>query len=416
MRFAPCLTAPAIVTLLAACGTRSITPSGDAPPLDALPRALTPLEQQLVTAGRDFSVALFRQASTAGARDSSVFLSPLSASVALGMTMNGAAGATFDAMRATLGLAAASQDEINRGYQSLTALLRGLDARTDIRLASAVWYRAGIPFDPTFLATTRTFFDAEVQGLDFRDATASLRAINGWVDQRTAGRITRIVEQIDPNEVMFLVNAIYFKGVWRTAFDPAETRDATFRPRGGGTQAMRLMHRQGTMRYLETPQFQMVDLPYGNGAFTMTVLLPAAGSDVDALVGSLSSSTWASWTMQLREQTVDLSLPKFRLEYSRVLNDDLKALGMGIVFSSPPADFSRMSPLGRDLYITYVKQKTYVDVSEEGTEAAGVTVGGVGITAAPAVPTMTVDRPFVFVIRERFSNTILFIGRIVRLP
>jgi serpin B len=335
--------------------------------------------------------------------------------MALGMTMNGAAGSTFDQMREALAFGGSSQDEINEGYKELIGLLRGLDNSVEFRLANSIWYRQGFPFQQSFVDATKSWFDAEVQGLDF-GAPSALTTINGWVDRSTNGKITKIVDEIRPENVMFLINAIYFKGSWRDRFDPAETRDALFRAADGRQQPVKLMHRNAKMRYLQTPQFQAVDLPYGRDAFTMTVLLPTEGSDIETLAASLRADTWAQWAGRFHSADVDLHLPRLKLTYERRMNDDLKALGMRDAFVPDGADFTRMSPMGKHLFIDYVKQKTYVDVNEEGTEAAAVTAVGISVTSAPQTAVMRVDRPYLFAIRERLSGTILFIGKIVALP
>jgi hypothetical protein len=219
---------------LAACSDPSTAPPKAPKPLDALPRPLTAAEQKVASAGNDFSFALFRRVSEAQP-DENVFVSPLSASMALGMTMNGAAGSTYDAMRAALGFGGASQEEINDGYKGLIALLRGLDPTTDFRIANSIWYRRDFPFEQAFLNTTKSAFDAEVAGLDFANP-ASLTTINGWVNRSTNGKITTIIDEIRDDDVMFLINAIYFKGLWQSRFDRGETRDAPFHALGGAAQ------------------------------------------------------------------------------------------------------------------------------------------------------------------------------------
>jgi len=174
------------------------------------------------------------------------------------------------------------------------------------------------------------------------------------------------------------------------------------------------MHRHGTVASLRTPDFAAVDLPYGSSAYTMTVVLPNDGKSVDAVAASLSATDWATWTSQFHEGELDVELPRFKLEWERMLIPDLQALGMRDAFLDSGADFSRMSPRGRELYISVVKQKTYVEVNEEGTEAAAVTNVGISLTSAP-VP-FRVDRPFVFIIRERLTGTVVFMGKIVRMP
>jgi serine protease inhibitor len=409
------LTTTLLAALIAGGCSGSTDPAAAPATLTKLPRSLSVAEQKVLDAANGFTFALFRQLSEAQ-RGKNVFVSPLSASMALGMTMNGAAGQTFDQMRAALNFGNASQEEINEGYKGLIALLRGLDGSVDFRLANSIWYRQGFPFTSSFLDAARTWFDAEVQGLDFTNPTTALPVINGWVDRSTGGKITTILDEIKDEHVMFLINAIYFKGSWRAQFDPAQTRDAQFRAADGRQQPMKLMHRHGKMAYLNTPQFQAVELPYGRDAFAMTVLLPAEGTDVESLAASLREDTWAQWTEQFREVELDLYLPRLKLEYERKLNDDLKALGMHDAFDHKVADFTRMAPapLGHLLYVDFVKQKTYVDVNEEGTEAAAATAVGIGLESAP--PAMRVDRPYLFAIRERLSGTILFIGKIVAMP
>jgi serine protease inhibitor len=401
----------AAVGLLASACSPSTSP--DTPPgtLTQLPRALSAPEQAVLGAANEFTFTLFRQL-TGAQRGSNVFVSPLSASMALGMTMNGAAGTTFDEMRDALAFGSAPQQEINAGYEGLIGLLRGLDRGVDFRIANSIWYEQSFPFHQTFFDAVRGPFGAEVRGLDFRSA-AALPTINNWVNSQTNGKIPTILDEIPADARMYLINAIYFKGSWRQRFDPAKTESSQFTTASGSRQPVSLMHSQHAMRYLETPELQAVDLAYGADAFAMTVILPKPGTDIETLAASLSVARWTGWIEQLREREVDLHLPKLKLEYERVLNEDLQALGIRHAFGAGGADFTRMSPRGEDLFVSVVKHKTYVDVHEEGTEAAAVTSVEIRETSAPVIPTMRVDRPYLFAIRERLSGTILFIGKIV---
>jgi serpin B len=398
-----------LVLLLASCASTEPT----APSLiEALPRPLTDREAFVASTGNTFSFDLMREVN-GDQKAENVFISPLSASMALGMTLNGAAGPTADEMRRMLGFGEASQASINEGYQGLIGLLRGLDSRTDLRIANAIFHRSDFPFEPAFLATGKKYFDAEIRGLDFT-APASLKTINDWVSRGTNAKIPEILDAIRPNDVMYLINAVYFKGIWRSQFDPKKTESATFHAATGATQPVRLMHQQSTLPYHETADFQAVDLQYGNSAFTMTVVLPKAGRDVNGLAESFDDASWTQLTKQLSATEVDLAFPKLRLEYERLMNDDLQALGMRLAFTT--ADFTPMSPRGHDLLVSSVKQKTFVDINEEGTEAAAATIVTIVETSMPQTKVMRVNRPFVFVIRERFSGTILFIGKIVEMP
>ena len=404
------------ITVLAACAGSTLEPPSSArgPALTALPRALTPSEQSVLSASNAYSFGLWKTINE-DQHDSNVFVSPLSASFALGMTMNGANGPTFDEMRSALHFGNASLGAIDSGYKSLIGLLTSLDPSTTMQIANAIFYRSGFAFNQNFLNDAASYFDAEVSAENFGDVNATLSAVNGWANARTNGRIPKVLDTVHSDDMMYLLNAIYFKGIWRDRFDPALTRDAPFHAATGGDQPAKLMSREGTMSYAETDTYQAVDLPYGDSAFTMTVLLPKPGTDVESLAASLTPESWNSLTTRFHSTRVALSLPKVTFSWKRSLIDDMKAQGMRLAFEPGHADFTRLSPAGRNLYISLLQQNTFVKVDEEGTEAAAVTVVGITVTSAPQVTTMRVDRPYVFVIRERLSGTVLFMGKIVRL-
>jgi serine protease inhibitor len=401
----------ALLMAVAACANSPTQPAGRSAALTELPRPLTAAEQSIVGASNAFSLALFDTVSQAQP-GANVFLSPLSASMSLGMALNGAAGATYDQMRGALQFGSASQHDINAGYESLIALLTSLDPAVETQVANSIWYEKTFPFYQSFLDTAKTYFDADVTPLDFSNMNASLNAINGWVNTQTNGKIPTILDAIDSNDVMFLINAIYFKADWRSRFDASQTQDADFHAAGGSTQTVPLMHREGRMLYTAGPGYQAVELSYGDSAFAMTVLLPAAGTSVEALADSLSPAFWNALTSSFSVHQVDLYLPKLTLTYSRTLNGDLAALGMRDAFVPNGADFTGMSSQGNSLYISFVKQKTYVRVDEEGTEAAAASATGVGTTAVEDPVIVRVDRPYLFVIRERLTGTLLFMGKI----
>jgi serpin B len=402
------------VVALAACGDNGATdPTTATPALTALPRDLTSAERSILGASNAFSFALWKRVNLAQ-KDTNVFVSPLSASFSLGMAMNGAANQTLDDMRTGLQFGTTPLADINAGYKSLIALLTSLDKTVTMEIANSIWYRNTFPFNQSFLDDGANYFGATIKPLDFADVAASLSAINGWVNTQTKGKIPTILDKIESDNVMFLINAIYFKGSWRAKFDPALTQDAPFHG-VGGDQTVRLMHRHDKMLYTEAATYQAVDLPYGDSAFTMTVVLPKTGTSVEALAASLDGTAWQSLTAGLHTSDIDLFLPKVKLSWTRGLIPDLKGLGMVTPFAAGGADFTRMSTRGRDLYISSVRQKTFVDINEEGTEAAAVTSTGISVTSAPLTTVMRVDRPFVFVIRERLSGTVLFMGKVARI-
>jgi serine protease inhibitor len=209
--------------------------------------------------------------------------------------------------------------------------------------------------------------------------------------------------------MMFLINAVYFKGIWTTEFDQSLTSDEDFIAPDGSATSCRMMTQEGSFLYAETPDFQAIDLPYGDGKFSMTVFLPKQGTSLDALIQALTPENWSLWMGSFSERDVKLYLPKFKIEYGIQLNDILTTLGLGIAFTAQ-ADFTRINREG-GLFISEVKHKAFVQVDEEGTEAAAVTVVIVSRGSASNV-VMRVNRPFLFVIRENHSGTLLFMGKI----
>lgn len=396
-----------------ACAHEPSSPaSGQRPALTELPRGLTASEHNVLDASNTFSFSLWHTINQASS-DANVFVSPLSVSFALGMAINGANGQTYDEMRSALQFGSASLASIDSGYKSLIALLNSLDPSTTLSIANAIFYKTGIPFNQSFLNDAAKWFEAEVKQQHFDDKPATLNAVNGWAESKTKGKIPKVLDDYDPQMVMFLLNAIYFKGSWRERFDLALTSVGAFHAKGGD-QTRPLMHRQAHMTYAETNTFQAVDLPYGDSAFTMTVILPKPGTSVESVADGLTQDSWRSLSASYRNQLVELWLPKVTLSWQRGLIPDMQALGMRIAFTDA-ADFSRMTT-NYPVEISLLQQNTFVAIDEEGTEAAAVTIVGVQPTAAPVAVTMRVDRPFIFVIRERLSGAVLFMGKIVTLP
>jgi serine protease inhibitor len=370
-------------------------------------RAFTSAEEQVATASTSFGIGLLRHIHAAESQPN-LLVSPLSAAMALGMTMNGAVGDTYDAMRSALGFQGLDEAEINDAYRGLIAQLRGRDPAVEFRLANSVWYRQGFQVKQPFLLAARSHFDAEVAGLDFASPAAP-RTISKWAEDQTGGRIRDLVEQIDPLDVMFLVNAVYFKAPWQYPFQPASTGARPFQRAGGGTVHVPTMLQDRSLPHLKNDDVQLVELPYADGAFSMVLLAPARGTDLDAFIARLTPQLWEQWLDALETGRVMLMMPKFRFDYGLDMKQALVQLGMGIAFLPEPADFTRIADRD-DLHISAVQHKTFIDVHELGTEAAAATSVTVSVTSMP--PELYFDRPFVFAIRERSSGTLLFIGRI----
>lgn len=372
-------------------------------------RSLTKNEAAIVTADNAFGLRLFR-ALEQDKHGENVLVSPLSVSMALGMTLNGARGQTADVMRASLALNGLGSDEINAAYRTLIDLLRSVDPKVTFEIANSIWYRPDLQVLPAFIDVNRANFDAEVTSLDFGGPDA-VRRINDWVSQKTHGKIPTIVQQIPRDMVMYLINALYFKGIWTTEFHEDSTKPAAFSLPSGGTRAIELMHRAGAFNYHRDAQVQAVDLPYGYDRYTMTVVLPNPGVDIAALVDGLDDATWNNIVGGLDSAVGTVQMPRLKLSWEERLNDWLVRLGMGVAFSGD-ADFTGIDANG-GLAISEVKHKTYVEINEEGTTAAAVTSVGISRTSAPEKFLMRMDRPFIFAIRERSTGVIMFLGKVM---
>jgi serine protease inhibitor len=390
----------------------SITACSKSPtePTNKEVRELTSIEKNLVQSDNSFGLKVFQEIVKSD-KDQNVFISPLSISMALGMTLNGANGTTKEAMQSALELAGLSDQQINENYKSLIELLVDLDPKVKFQIANSIWYRNTMTFEQSFLDINKNYFDAEVSGLDFSNPQ-SKNIINAWVENNTNGKIKQIIDNIDPLSVMFLINAIYFKGTWTYEFEKNKTHEGFFNLPDGSQVPCKMMAQAGEFSYLANDDFQAVDLPYGDELFSMTVILPQQGKDIDALVETLSAENWNVWFNNISKLEGELYFPRFSLEYEITLNDVLKSLGMQIAFNPSQADFTRMYKNG-GLYIYEVKHKSFVEVNEEGTEAAAATVVDMRLTSVGSGFTMRIDRPFIFAIRENHSGTILFIGKIV---
>ena len=414
----PRLRFPAAAALLLAACADATAPQRDA----VVPRRpLTAAEAAAVRASNAFAFDLLREVGAeAEHRGRNLVLSPYSGAAALGMTLNGARGATLAGMQQALGVAGQTVPESNATFQALTAYLLGADARVTVRSANSVWTAPGFPVAAAFADTVRRYFDAEARSVAFGTAEAT-RAMNAWASEKTDGRIPRVFEDGQPSadNVVVLMNALYFKGAWSARFDAAETRDRPFALPTGATVAVPTMSRDDApVRVGGDAGAQVGELPYGGGAYAMTVLLPPRGADVEAFAAALTPARWDALVGGLRDATLPVVLPKFALAGESVWNAPLRRLGMDAAFDPARADFSGLSPqclpqgpAGRDCHVGFVKQNVDLRVDEEGTTAAAVTSVGIGVTSAPAA--FAVDRPFVFAVRERSSGAILFLGRVL---
>lgn len=365
-------------------------------------------QTRLAAANTDFAFDLFGQIAREQS-NANIFISPLSVSAVLQMIDNGAAGATKQEMDRVLHTDGIPAEALNTAFKGLNL---SLSSQTNIilELANAIWYQQGIPLKPAFVSVNQEFFRAELGTVDF-DRPQSAQTINHWADQSTHGKIRDIVRwPFEPATRVVLANAIYFKGKWERPFDKQETRPHTFHPAGGGEKEVPTMWRRGRFAYQPGDGFQAVQLPYAGGRLCMDVYLPDADSSLNRLLARFNRAQERSKMLEgFLEREGTLALPRFKLEYDIRLNDPLQALGMKRAFHG--GDFSAMSD--ESLEVSEIKQKSYVEVNEEGTEAAAVTVGRMQATAVfrPQKPfEMIVDRPFFFLIKDSQTKSVLFMG------
>ncbi|MBN2011704.1 serpin family protein [candidate division KSB1 bacterium] len=382
------------------------------PPVsDNTVRSLSKGEMQIVEADQSFAFNLMNQL-TPMDTSKNLFISPLSVSYAFGMALNGASGSTYDAIRNVLELQGLSEQVINESFNSLMALLMNLDDQVIFEIANSIWYKDDFPVLDAFLQVNKKYFDAEVRSMDFSNPT-SVNIINGWAADKTHDKIKEVLDEIPPNVVMYLINAIYFKATWLHEFDKTRTTEENFYLDGQATRPCQLMKMTDTLDYYVDDNLQAVTLPYGDDYYQMTVILPSSTTDIDAFASTFTFANWTTMLSNMSHGIGTVELPKFKTEYKLLMNDVLKAMGMQVAFTAGQADFSRITA-ANDIYISRVIHNTFVQVDEEGTEAAAVTVieferlsGGSTLDFH-----MKVNRPFYFVIHEKQSGTILFMGKI----
>jgi serpin B len=372
------------------------------------PQAVDP---RLITANTQFGFKLFSELLKQDGNQN-LFVSPSSVAIALAMTYNGASGATQQQMAQTLELQGMSLSDLNRANANLKTLLEDSDSGVQLAIANSLWAKQGIPFKPAFIQHNREFYGAQVTALDFADPGA-VATINNWVKENTRGKITQIVDGLKPDDVMFLINAIYFKGSWTKAFDKSETVKKPFYTANGRSKQHPLMAQTGSYKYYETDQFQAVSLPYGKKRVSMYLFLPKKASSLSDFTKTLTAENWQQWMSRFRTQSGSVQVPRFKLEYEVELKKALSALGMPIAFDASKATFDALSTVSTK--IDQVKHKTFVEVNEEGTEAAAATSVGIVATSMPMNEPfqMVVDRPFFCAIRDNQTGTVLFMGAIV---
>lgn len=356
-------------------------------------------------------------------KNRSIVCSPLSITYVLSMVNDGATGTTEQELEQTLGFHKGGIQAVNDYCKNLIDNLPHVDEKVQLNIANAIFVNDKYQLKKQFQQDMASYYDAKAEALDF-SSPSTLDRINGWCDEKTRGMIPTILERVDPRTVSYLLNAIYFKAEWASMFEKNETREEVFTTPDGETRVP-LMHQNVYMNYLRNDQYAAVSIPYGNGQWMMTVMLPEDGKTTDDVISSLAASGWSTDFLknplrEARRYAVDLKLPRFETAFD---TDDagglielLKGMGIRRAFDGNSAEIPNMCENG-DLYISMMKQKAKIKVNEEGSEAAAVTIAGLNFLSAvadtqePPKATFHANRPFVYVIHEQSSGVILFVGK-----
>ncbi len=369
------------------------------------------VDKSLTNANTKFGFNIFKKLVSED-KDKNIFISPLSILMALAMTYNGAVGETSLAMAEALEFGGFDLEELNQGFKDLMVSIKNADSDIEMEIANSIWYRLGFNTREDFIERNKKYFNSEVNEIDF-SAPDAPDTINKWIEEATKGKIDKMINEIPPDVVMYLINAIYFKGNWTYPFDENMTDDDDFYLPDGTVKKVPMMSLEENFAYYKGDDFSGIKLPYGQEKMAMYIILPDEGVNVDTVIESLDAEKWSRIKDSFYGSQVSLIMPRYKVEYGiKLLNDVLTESGMGIAFS-PEADFSGISP--DDIYISEVLHKAVIEVNEKGSEAAAATVVVMVESAMPIeeIINFVVNRPFFFVIADGRTGSILFMGKVV---
>jgi serpin B len=380
--------------------SQPITPSNEINPVN--------IPANIASGTNEFAFDFFENLQKTQPAEENIFVSPLSLHMALGMLLNGAGTETAAEIRKGLKMEGVSDADLNQAYKSLIDGLPVADSQVKLGIANSVWYKKNFQVENSFLEVMKNAFDAEIAGIEFDEAGKD--KINQWASDKTNGKIKKVLDKISEDQVMFLLNALYFKGDWKNKFDAAATADKTFKLESGSTKNVKMMYSKTDAGLKTSDQFTAVELPYGNDQFKMTLILPKGENTIGKVLSEINTENWAALSAS-QGPNVKVGLPRFTLDYAVDLIETIKAMGINKVFGG--GDLLKLSK-NPNLYVNLINQNTYLGIDEKGSEAAAVTTIGIGLTSAGPEPGVFVcDRPFGLVISEKTSNTILFMGRIM---
>lgn len=362
---------------------------------------------QIVSANNQFALSLFKEIAQTETEDN-FMISPVSASLALGMVYNGAAGETQKAFSTMFNYGNITLEETNLVNQKIIENLTMASPGTNFEIANSIWVRNTFPVKQPFLETNKTYYAAEVQNKDFNDPK-TLETINHWVSNKTNGKIPKILEEISSDAVLYAINALYFKSDWKYRFKSEDTKSLPFKLNDGSVKQVEMMSMEQDLNYFSNAVFSSVELPYKNDTYIMTLALPHTDKTTGDIISIMTNENWMEWKHNYTIQGIKITMPKFTFSYEKEFNEALTNLGLGIAFTDN-ANFDGISDMPTK--ISFVLQKTFIDVNEKGTEAAAVTVVGIELTSATMPKQFLLDRPFVFAITEKETGSICFMGKV----
>ena len=379
-------------------------------PNEPVPINLTQEQVSLIESGNSFAFDIFSNVLRNSVTGENVIISPLSISIALSMTVNGAVGNTRDSILKALRLNGITPDAVNNSYKDLTGALLKVDQRVLMSIANSVWTEDDFKVKQSFIDILTRYYNAESRSFDIKDPTVPVK-INTWIEDKTNGLIKNMIDRLEDNTVMLLINAMYFKGKWTSRFDEANTVLMPFYRMNGSPVDVPMMKQKADFRVFEGNGFVLAEFPYGQGNFVMDVLLPDNQVGINDLLPEFNDSSFKTWISQMTEREIDLYFPQFKYGFKKKLKDILIDMGMGIALRDG-ADFSNISEQ-YELKINDVTHQAFIETNEEGTEAAAATIVDIVITSMPPPPlVLKLDHPFLYIIRETTTNSVIFMGRV----
>ncbi|MBD0823158.1 serpin family protein [Aestuariibaculum marinum] len=397
------LALPSILTITMLCISCSTNDENNLEPFNSITKS-----KEVVSSNNAFAFSLFKEV-LQDEEKANVMISPVSASLALGMVYNGANGDTKQAFSNIFNYGNTTLEETNVVNQNIINYITETTSSSTFNIANSLWVNNTFPVHASFIDVNKTFYYAEVQNKDFNNPK-TLEAISDWCSNKTNGKIPNALDVISPQAAMYAINALYFKSTWKHEFKKENTKPEAFYLNDNTETLVDMMTTQHDLKYLTNDLFSAVQLPYKNDKYIMTLILPNTDKQINDVIIEMNSQNWETWQNNYQPQEIKLSIPKFKFSYGKKLNNSLTNLGLGIAFSDY-ADFSGISDIPTK--ISSVLQKTFIEVNEEGTEAAAVTVIEIETTSVGNQPKQLVlNKTFLFTITEKETGSICFMGKV----